>query len=228
MFFHLRHIALSLVLAACLTGSCTVSLANERATYELTFDATWAAETHPINFPPAPHFSGLIGATHNSNYSMWPRGAIATDGIESMTETGGRRVLSSEIGAQESLGSASAPLLDPGIGRSPGTRPMTVEVNPDLPLLSIVSMIAPSPDWSVGIHDFDLRPEGEWISHAVLDLEAYDAGTDSGANYISPNENTEPHEPIHRLTGGMFLDTPPLGRFELLRIVAGDFNQDAL
>ena len=182
MFLHFRRLTLCLVLGAVLTVSRSVSFASERATYELTFDATWTAETHPIHFPPAPHFSGLIGATHNSNYSMWTPGTIATDGIESMAETGGRSMLSSEIRAQERLGTASAPLLGPGIGRSPDSRSMTVEVDSDLPFLSIVSMIAPSPDWFVGIHDFDLRPEGKWVGHVVLNLAAYDAGTDSGTN----------------------------------------------
>jgi hypothetical protein len=37
------------------------------ARYRLTFNATWSAQTHPNDFPPSPHFSGLIGMTHNSN-----------------------------------------------------------------------------------------------------------------------------------------------------------------
>ena len=37
------------------------------ARYRVTFQATWSAETHPTNFPANPHFSGLVGATHNEN-----------------------------------------------------------------------------------------------------------------------------------------------------------------
>jgi hypothetical protein len=35
------------------------------ARYQLTFEATWSDGTHPLEFPPNPHFSGLIGASHS-------------------------------------------------------------------------------------------------------------------------------------------------------------------
>ena len=34
------------------------------ARYNLTFNATWSAQTHPTEFPASAHFSGLIGMTH--------------------------------------------------------------------------------------------------------------------------------------------------------------------
>ena len=40
------------------------------ARYRVRFNATWSATTHPNDFPSAPHFSGLIGGTHNEEPSI--------------------------------------------------------------------------------------------------------------------------------------------------------------
>src|SRR5574339_964102 len=58
------------------------------ARYRVTFEATWDASTHPTDFPPNPHFSGLIGGTHRGTVSFWRDGGLATDGIRLMAERG--------------------------------------------------------------------------------------------------------------------------------------------
>ena len=45
----------------------TTETAEPKAEYTVTFDAAWSAATHPEDFPGKPHFSGLIGATHNGD-----------------------------------------------------------------------------------------------------------------------------------------------------------------
>jgi hypothetical protein len=47
----------------------------------------------PVDFPPNPHFSGLIGATHNAAAHLWEEGETATPGIEKMAETGAKSPL---------------------------------------------------------------------------------------------------------------------------------------
>ena len=66
-------------------------------------------------------------------------------------------------------------------------------------LLSLVSMIAPSPDWFVGVHGFDLQANGMWVDEVTLTLDPYDAGTDNGTTYTSANADTSPKDPISRL-----------------------------
>ena len=51
--------------------------AQSTAEYVVQFDATWSAQTHPLNFPPNPHFSGLIGGTHNDQVAFWEVGELA-------------------------------------------------------------------------------------------------------------------------------------------------------
>ena len=82
-------------------------------------------------------------------------------------------------------------------------------------------MIAPSPDWFVGVHDLSLLVDGNWVDELVIDLEAYDAGTDSGATYTSANQRTSPQASITRLTESPLAasdNLPPLGQFIFTRI----------
>ncbi len=195
--------------------------APERATFEVTFDAAWSAATHPTDFPSGnPHFSGLIGATHNDTISVWAPGGMATPGVRNMAETGGKSPLNSEIQAMIDAGSAETLISAGGISRSPGSASVQFEASQDFPLLSLTSMIAPSPDWFVGVHDLALFNGGQWINELVISLDPYDAGTDSGPTYVSPNTPTSPQAPISRVTEPLDVDgvVAPIGTFTIRRV----------
>ncbi len=54
------------------------AVAQGAATYVVTFLSSWSATTHPQGFPSNPHFSGLIGATHDSTVAFWTAGEPAS------------------------------------------------------------------------------------------------------------------------------------------------------
>ena len=89
------------------------------------------------------------------------------------------------------------------------------------PLMTLVAMIAPSPDWFVGVSGVSLMADGEWIDQQVIDLFGYDAGTDSGTAHESDDDPTVPRENIALLTGLSFGNGEPLGTFTVTRIDAG-------
>ena len=67
------------IVAAMLLSLSVFGTGNSRAQtaqYEVEFDATWSSETHPYKFPSSPHFSGLIGGTHNEEVTFWERDGI--------------------------------------------------------------------------------------------------------------------------------------------------------
>lgn len=67
-------------------------------------------------------------------------------------------------------------------------------------LVSLVSMIYPSPDWFVGVSGLELcLPNGSWVEQKILNLYPVDAGTDAGPTYISPDQPTIPKEAIRRI-----------------------------
>ena len=208
--------------------------AQGTATYRVTFNATWSATTHPQDFPPNPHFSGLIGGSHNTNVVFWEPGQLASLGIKNMSELGQKAALRSEVNQAISDGHAYKVVDGGGIGNSPGTRVIEIEMDPFWPLVTITSMVAPSPDWFVGTRGLSLIQDGYWVDTLVVDAFAYDAGTDSGPTFTSANDPTNPPENISRLETGPFLVNgvvTPLGtfKFELLKVEipsAGYYNTD--
>ncbi len=188
------------------------------AEYQLTFVATWSAATHPTDFPGSPHFSGLIGGTHSAAFEMWALGGIASQGMEDMAEFGGKGNLRAEVQAAIQSGTADAVISGNGITVSPSQVSVTFTLPQSHPLVSVVSMIAPSPDWFVGVHDLPLFENNRWRDEVVVSLDPYDAGTDSGVTYISPNADVTPHIPIAKITGFPFSSAPPLGTFTFRRI----------
>ncbi len=206
--------ALAGIAAAALTLIAGPTADADQARYRVTFDADWSRTTHPTGFPSNPHFSGLVGATHHHGVDFWTRGELASPGIESMAETGSKTRLLQEVGNAVRDGTARASLSGPGIGRSPGTAAITLTADSRYPLLTLVSMIAPSPDWFVGTDALNLFENGDWQDNLVITLLPYDAGTDSGSNYTSGNSATNPPQPISRLCGtAPFVRTPPIGTF---------------
>ena len=61
-------------------------------------------------------------------------------------------------------------------------------------------MIAPSPDWYVGIVNINLHENEKFISERTLDGLVYDAGTDDGLTFRSANKETDPQQKIFLLT----------------------------
>lgn len=207
------------VLATLLLTASSLA-AQTSATYEVTFTSTWSEATHPEGFPSNPHFSPLIGAAHSADVALWGAGETATAGIESMAETGATSPLRAEIDAHANAGRMARVLSGGNIPLSPGSVTMTVDVDDDAPLVTLVTMLAPSPDWFVGVAGLDLRENGAWVAERTVDLLVYDAGTDDGPDYTSPNDDSDPKQPIARIDAAPFVRDgapAPIGTFKFSR-----------
>lgn len=192
--------------------------AADVAFYRVTFTSTWSAQTHPhVSFPASAHFSPLIGATHNLSATFWLSGTLASPGIEQMAETGGTAVLRSEIIA---AGVAVREILaGPGLGASPGAGTIAAfSASRSHPFVTLVTMIAPSPDWFVGVHDLSLiDDQGAWRDEIVVTLYPYDAGSDNGADYTAADIEPAIHQPIADSRGQAPFSTAPIGTFTFTR-----------
>lgn len=197
-----------LAIAQLVVVACSSSTDPEPAplvSYTVTFAADWSAQTHPVDIPPNPHFSGLIGGTHSASVGFWSVGTNASPGIKSMAETGSKSPLDAEVQDAIAAGTAGMLISGGGINPSPDSVSVTLQVSTDFPLVTLVSMVAPSPDWFVGVAGLNLYEGGAWVDEKVVELWPYDAGTDSGPSYASPNQPTNPAEPVSRIM------SPPLG-----------------
>ena len=174
------------------------------ARYNLTFNATWSEQTHPNDFPTTPHFSGLIGMTHNSNAILFSEGSIASNGIKNMAEIGSKNPLTSEIQNFISNGTGNTLISGGGVSPSPGEVNLEFNIASSHSLVSVVSMVAPSPDWFIAVSNINLLENNEWVASKTISVDIYDAGTDDGDTFRSPDMPTVPRVPIFVIT------TPPL------------------
>jgi hypothetical protein len=196
--------------------------------YQIIFDSTWSQATHPNAWVSTAHFSGLIGGTHNANVSFWQLGGLATLGIKNMAELGTQSTLAGDVNAAIATGDAYTVIQgsSTGLRPTPGQDSTMFQIDTAHPLVTLVTMVAPSPDWFVGVSGLALFENGAWRDNVVVELLPYDAGTDSGIAFTSPNLVTSPAEPI-ALLGAPFTGAPPMGTFTFhLAPGPGDVNAD--
>ena len=209
--------ALCALLTLALDPAAAAATATETAQYTVTFQSTWSAQTHPMDYPANSHFSGLIGTTHDATVSFWQVGQLASPGIESMAETGSKSPLLDEIASAATAGSADALLSGGGINPSPGSVSLSFQAALSHPLVSLVSMIAPSPDWFVGVSGMSLLDNGDWVEEKIVTLWPYDSGTDNGSTYTSYDSDTNPAVPIYEIMSLPVGNGVPLGTFTFTR-----------
>ena len=180
------------MLTVLLAASASAAQADSTAQYSVTFDATWSAATHPADFPARAHFTGPIGATHNSNYRLFEEGGAATEGLRRVAESGMDSPLDQEIGAAIKDGSAGALIVGNTLYQLPDRTSVEFTIDERHPLVSLVTMIAPSPDWFTGVADVNLLDGGQWVPEKSITVYAWDAGTDSGKTYTAADAVTQP------------------------------------
>ena len=171
------------------------------ARYCLTFTAQWRADTF-IRIPGGAHFTMLVIARVNMSSSLWEPGGIASPGLELVAEIGGVSRFLREIAAEAERGMAQSGLTAGGTS-SVGTSTLSINMTQEYPLITFASMIAPSPDWFVGLHEYPLiNDQGEWLlDTGEINLPAYDAGTEDGMTFsLSGVDSRRPRDTIQRLT----------------------------
>uniref|UniRef100_A0AAX7SGE4 Spondin-1 n=1 Tax=Astatotilapia calliptera TaxID=8154 RepID=A0AAX7SGE4_ASTCA len=184
------------------------------AKYRLTFYGNWSEKVHPKDYPRrANHWSALIGASHSRSYVLWEYGGYASEGVRQVAEFG------SPIKMEEEIRQKGDEVLTVIKTKAqwPAWQPFNLRAAPSAEfsvdrtrhLMSFLTMLGPSPDWNVGLSGEDLcTKECGWVQRLETDLIPWDAGTDSGVTYESPNKPTVPQEKIRPLTSLDHLQSP--------------------
>ena len=184
---------------------------HSRAVYTVTFEGQWTTEATPGGVPSGAHFSRLVGGVHNADVVfVEDTFRTASPGIESMAETGGTTTLKAEIAA---AGDKHLSVLE-GANNSilaTASESLTgVTLTTDHPRVTLLTMVAPSPDWFVGVSGLSMLDNlGGWRESRIVELHPFDAGTEEGAGFSLTNDDTDPHERIGSLLGkGKFSAEP--------------------
>jgi hypothetical protein len=194
-------------------GLETADAAPASADYEIRFEADWSALTHPGAYPAGAHFSSLIGASHKFQADLWAPGELASLGIERMAEQGSTATLAAEAQLLIAAGEAAYVISGGGANSPGGTTIPSVTVSEDFPYVSLVTMIAPSPDWFTGVHGLPMVADGAWRTSITVDLYPYDAGSDDGTAFTAADVEPTPHHTIVRVFDVPLDNGTPLGRF---------------
>jgi hypothetical protein len=206
-----------LALAGALAFAASAASATP-VTYRLTFERHWD-ESHvaPGTYPGvAAHFTPLGGATHTAT-PLWTPGQSASMGIEDVAENGLTHTLQLEVADRRRAGTAREYFEALSVFGEQGVSDTTFTATLEHRYVSAISMIAPSPDWFVGIWGVDLAPQGEFLSELVFDLRAWDAGTEQGNLFSLNNPDSLPRGVITpRLAP--FVGNPVIGRITLTQI----------
>jgi hypothetical protein len=149
---------------------------SDSARYCVTFSAQW----REAGFGPVPgpaHFTTLIGAAVNEESQLWAADNSASPGFEKVAEAGTVALFTEEIELEIEGETALEVVSVKGTG-AVEERHYELELTQTFPLYTFATMIAPSPDWFVGLSQFSLKNEaGNWLDAVSLELPAYDAGT---------------------------------------------------
>ena len=192
------------LVAAAGLGGLAHAQETDTVTYEVTFQGNWTLESTPDGVVGGAHFTTLIGGVHNSSVSFWSVDGTASSGVERMAELGATSTLRSEILASPHT---HAVILQSVSGGGTGSATFDLEVPDTHPLVTLSSMIGPSPDWFVGISSRSLQDgQGEWRARLEIELFPYDAGTEEGEEFSLGNPATNPQ--------GVITSIRNMGKFE--------------
>lgn len=184
-------------------GESQMSGMDNMATYEVVFVPSWNPQSHPEDYPITHAKKGLltpiIGATHGDDYRLFATGLKPTPGLERLSEMGMHKPLDAEINAAIAAGKAGSLIEADAGSEGPVHQPVSLsfEITQRHATVSLVGMIAPSPDWFYGVST-TLMKDGAWVSSMVVPAYAWDSGGDAGTTYMAddadldPKENTKP------------------------------------
>ena len=205
---------LLLALGAFGLGSAAWGQSGLVVTYVVTFEGNWTTASTPGGVVGGAHFTTWIGGIHDAGVSFWRSGETASPGIEAMAETGATGGLRAEIVASPH---AVAVIRQPVAGGGTGGATFRVEVTASHPLVTLTSMIGPSPDWFVGISGLSLLDDRQaWYGEQRVDLFPYDAGTEDGTEFSLSNPDTRPRGVIAGIRGTGKFSAEPMARLRFV------------
>ena len=173
---------------------------KSRATYSIRIRGSWNRAVTPEGLPSGDHFTTFVGGIHNDQVTFLRAGQAASSGVEFMAELGGTSTLISEVNAQKPNANRAVTFGTPSVT---GTRTHTgVTFTSDHPRITLTSMIAPSPDWFVGVSGRSLlNSSGNWLDSLTVNLYPWDAGTENGTEFSLSNPSTNPRGVITSIRG---------------------------
>lgn len=191
-----------------------IDVAPDEMLYIVRMHSSWGEKSHPLWHVSGSHLSPMVVWSHRIPGVVFREGYLASNGMEVMAETGGTSDLVSELNRRILIGDTFH-YATGTVFFTPGDDEVYVKVARDVPLVSAVSMIAPSPDWFVAVTNVRLGDGGgQWVERLSVPAVLYDAGTDDGTTFTAQDLDADPKQPITRIDTAPVI---PISWFEFVR-----------
>jgi len=204
MNLHRHATALAVVLAALSAPGCKGKCNNPGPTdgcrapdggacYDIELVGLWSEDRQGVAVPGPAHFTTLYGAVHDRRFRIFQQGGIASRGMELLAEDGDIGVVQNDVADQLESGVAADEVCGDESVDATGSTTTSIVTDRDHTRLSFASMVAPSPDWFVGVDALELWDDdaGGWREVIELELFVYDAGTERDDSAFSLDNDEE-------------------------------------
>lgn len=159
------------------------------ADYTMQVTTYWSAPQFTVSAKV--HITNIVGMVHSVDTFLWKPGFLATPGLKDVAETGNTTKMNLEIDKIITLNKASLRFnITPPVINGSVQKDFTLTQK--YSNVSFASMIAPSPDWFIGINNFSLIKNNNWIKDTTINIFVYDAGTEDGDVFGYNNPATSP------------------------------------
>ena len=195
---------------------------SAEAVYTVTFRGEWTTDVTPDGVPSGAQFSRLVGATHGDAAAFLSSGSNASAGIEAVSEDGSNATFKSEVQSAITAMTALAVLQgsSSSINRTSSST-LQATLTTAHPQITLVTRIAQSPDWFVGVSVLLLIDSNAlWLRSHTVDLYPWDAGTEEGDDFSSTDTETVPPDAISSIRG--------TGQFSIERIARLSFELQSI
>ncbi len=165
--------------------------------YRVTLVSNWNKEDH-LKVPGSAHFSRVTVVNHKSTYTLIPFQGKATVGLERLAELGKTGDIEREFKKEVEKGSIASYNIFAAMYLSKRTSmKFTISVTAEAPYFSMVSMIAPSPDWIIGVDALKLYDEKSGFlsgveRQALYAISGGTEGKDTAGNFTISDNAPDP------------------------------------
>jgi hypothetical protein len=194
---YLLLIFLAYAVFSCNKTDVQEPLVYSEATYKMTVTMNW--KTPQFSVPNGAHITPIVGMIHSRDTFLWKESLLSTPGLEDVAEIGNNLKMNTEIDGILLKNKAGSKFQIPPPSIT-GTSDSTLKFTTTFPNISFASMIAPSPDWFMGINNVSLFQNNKWVTDLTLNIKLYDAGTEEGNVFGYNNPVTNPQQTIMLLT----------------------------
>ncbi|CAG0924111.1 unnamed protein product, partial [Notodromas monacha] len=140
-------------------------------------------------------------ACGEAKYEVWEAGGYASEGLKQVALYGITRGLEGELKKHSRHIRTIIKARGLWHPKVTGKTYAVFRVDRKHHLMTLVSMLGPSPDWLVGVSSLELcQKNGTWAREKVIDLYPYDAGVDAGISYEDNDSPNPEAQKIRKIT----------------------------